>query len=128
MEFENLFVHGGDKRTAVSPYCRRTYAMFRAVGDRGGKGWDGNQFTSLTKATDPSRVGLLTERPWGGGNAGTPSFADISDATQMRPNPENGKELNPGGKFNVVFTDGHIRSLLPEETIGKGTLQKPLGI
>lgn len=128
LEMENLFVHGNDRRTNQSQYARRTYAMFRGTGSRQGNCWDGGQFTPMARVGDPARTALLTERPWGAGTAGTPSFADISDPSQMRPEPETGKDLNAGGKFNIVFVDGHVEALLPERTIGEGSIMNPQGI
>ncbi|MGE9266785.1 MAG: type II secretion system protein [Verrucomicrobiales bacterium] len=126
--WEELFVHPADQRSNGTTAARRTYAMFRAVGSRQGDGWSGGEFTSLGKVNDAGGTGLLTERPWGGGYAGTPSFADISNVQQMAPNPETGKNLNPSGKFNILFVDGHLESLLPEETVGTGSVGNPLGL
>jgi prepilin-type processing-associated H-X9-DG protein len=53
------------------------------------------------------------------------SGADVtSPAQQTSGQPE----LNPGGKFNHLFADGHVESLQPEATIGSGSLSQPKGM
>jgi prepilin-type processing-associated H-X9-DG protein len=130
-QHENLFVHGNDKRTNPDTYCRRTYAMFQAPvsqTDDELESWAEDEFTPVSKAEDPARVGLLTERPWGGGYAGLGAFAEITTPSQMTKNRDSGEDLNASGKFNVLFADGHIESLHPEATVGTGSLGDPKGI
>ena len=76
----------------------------------------------------PSRVIVLAERPNSANSFvnGT-SFADIVNPGQCTANMTGLPELNPGGKFNFGFADGHVETLTPEATYGAGSLTAPKG-
>ncbi|MES2924183.1 MAG: hypothetical protein V4819_21710 [Verrucomicrobiota bacterium] len=119
---EGIFLHGNDKLTGDNKgkkfaYALRSFAMFSSWGAG----------LPVARASDPSRTGLLSERPWTGGRAAFKSAADLSNTAQWKKNLDTGEELNSGGKYHVLFVDGHIETLAPKETVGTGSLGKPLG-
>jgi prepilin-type N-terminal cleavage/methylation domain-containing protein/prepilin-type processing-associated H-X9-DG protein len=122
-EHETIFFHGNDRPPAGGlvknpPYALRTFAMFSS--------WAAG--LPVVKAADPSRTGLLSERPWAGYRAAFKSAADLGNINQWRKNPDTNEDLNPGGKFHVLFVDGHLETLAPRETIGTGSLSAPKGL
>ncbi|MEO8614126.1 MAG: hypothetical protein ABI600_03215 [Luteolibacter sp.] len=113
VEHETLFFHGNDK--GKLPYARRTFAIFSS--------WTAG--LPVVSATDPSRTGLISERPWTNCRAAFKSCADLGSTDQWKKHPDTHEDLNPGGKFNVLFVDGHVETLMPNETIGSGSLNPP---
>lgn len=92
--------------------------MNAATGGPGKKNAD-SMLVSLIPS--PSRVIVLAERPNSSNSfvTGT-SFADIINPGQCSANMAGQQELNPGGRFNFGFVDGHVESLTLEATNGTG--------
>jgi prepilin-type N-terminal cleavage/methylation domain-containing protein/prepilin-type processing-associated H-X9-DG protein len=120
---ESMLFHGNDDQSPAGgpflPTARRTWAMLKDLGG-----------ISSTKVLDPTRTAMLGERPWSPANqkrAGFRSCAELATSAMVK-NPKTKQDLNPGGKFNFVFVDGHIETLSVKESYGKGSLSKPGGI
>ena len=88
-----------------------------------GSGWYPSE--SRVKIEDPATVILLAEKAGYPNNiVGRTAFAGVrSPEEQLAHQPD----LNPGGAFNYLFADGHVSTLLPEETVGEGSLSDPGG-
>jgi prepilin-type N-terminal cleavage/methylation domain-containing protein/prepilin-type processing-associated H-X9-DG protein len=112
---EDFMMHPRDTGTAAAG-TRRTYAA--NAGATPVNGTDGG-WTRLNTFVNPSRLILAGERPCGGGAVGGRSFSEITAALQVRDIPA-GFELNPGGKFNYLYADGHVRTLSLSETLPAG--------
>jgi len=123
IEHETIFFHGNDKPSGGEigkkrSYARRSFSMFSS--------WSAG--LPIAKAVDPTRTGLLSERPWTNGRAAFKSAADIGGTGAWKVNPETKETLNPGGKYNILFVDGHVETIAPKETIGTGSLASPKGL
>lgn len=95
----------------------RTYAANRfvtpAVADAAAP------WTVLPDLKHPGRLILLSERPYANGRIGRAQAAELSPgrqiaATQGRP------AINPEGKYNYLFADGHVETLALEQTYRAG--------
>ena len=107
------FVVGGDNPAVA----RRTFAMNIGVG---GDTFVSsmNDFPELASFPTPERLVLASERPKADGDAskvGARPFAEISAARQLAAGM--GENMNPGGKFDYLFLDGHVRAMAWEETV-----------
>lgn len=120
--YESMFFHGNDDPAPLSgqggkPTARRTFVFNRSLSD-----------LNVSSIDSVARTALLGELPWQVSSRRVAfksnSFMDIN---RMIPNPKNGRDLNPGGKFNFAFADGHVEQLTPRESAGKGSLAKPGG-
>jgi prepilin-type N-terminal cleavage/methylation domain-containing protein/prepilin-type processing-associated H-X9-DG protein len=123
---EALFFHPRDPAPErTDGKARRTYAMNAATGGPGKKNADS---LTLNQIPGPSRVIVLAERPNSANStvAGW-SFADIANPGQCIANMTGQQELNPGGKFNFGFVDGHVETLTLEQSYGTGSLTAPKG-
>lgn len=121
--YESIFFHPNDYpdpiETANYPTAKRTFVYLRVLSD-----------VSIAAIDDPSRTGMLGEHPWrtdGRNRVGFKS-ASFMDMSALVPDPLTGDDLNPDGKFNFVFADGHIETLTREESAGSGSTSKPLGL
>jgi prepilin-type N-terminal cleavage/methylation domain-containing protein/prepilin-type processing-associated H-X9-DG protein len=86
---------------------------------------------NMTDAKDPSGTFLLVER-WSRGNMQGCTSGDFSDGPGMSPIAPQ-YPIRPwtpphNRKWSYLFVDGHAEQLEPEETIGKGTMEYPLGM
>lgn len=122
VSYESMFFHRNDDPSPPTGIhvgnARRTFVYNRSLSD-----------VSISTIDGIARTAMLGELPWQTGSRRVAfksnSFMDI---TRMIPNPKNGEELNPGGKFNFVFVDGHIETLSRKESVGKGSVSNPGGI
>jgi prepilin-type processing-associated H-X9-DG protein len=75
---------------------------------------------------DPARTLLLMERPgYPDNTVARTGLAGVNHpADQIAKQPR----LNRDGRFQYLFADGHIESLLPEQTIGTGSMTQPKGM
>ena len=124
LSYESMFMHGNDVQPPPVEQggmqtARRTFVYNRALSD-----------VPLSNVDNIARTAMLSELPWQTGGRRRVGFKSTSfmDISQMIPNPDTGEDLNPGGKFNFVFTDGHVEQLTREESAGTGTIQKPKGM
>jgi prepilin-type N-terminal cleavage/methylation domain-containing protein/prepilin-type processing-associated H-X9-DG protein len=120
--YESMFFHGNDDPSPATGghagNARRTFVYNRSLSD-----------VSISTIDSTARTAMLGELPWQIASRRVAfksnSFMDIN---RMIPNPKNGNHLNPAGKFNFVFVDGHVEQLSPKESVGKGSISKPGGI
>jgi len=113
---------------------RRSYAMPREPGGAGiaavGRN-EGRPILTLGAIPAPARTILLTERATTNNIAYSASAADLSlnalAAQQPARLSAQGKTLNPGGRYNYLFVDGHVKSLQVQETLGTGSTNSPKG-
>lgn len=129
----DLFSHPKD-RSEIDPTrgsgLRRTYAMSTVPGGVGKSYWSGTvKKFSERRVNVPDAAGtiLLLERPGVTqntvGRTGYAGMSKVEDQTAYQTEP-----LNAGGKFNYLFADGHVETLLVEETLGQGSLKQPEGM
>lgn len=117
--------------------------------DKGVADWDARGYKS-TVVKDAAGSILLVEQPNGQGAAanvwpcvsvgpyGTGGWSDLyqidPNAKPQNPNVKEGVNQGMalyklhGQRFNYLFCDGHVEGLRIEDTIGRGTLQDPLGM
>lgn len=121
--YESMFFHGNDDPAPLSgqggkPTARRTFVYNRVLSD-----------VNISSISSIARTAMISELPWQT-NSRRVAFKSNSfmDINRMISNPKNGKDLNPGGKFNFVFVDGHVEALTPKESAGKGSIAKPGGV
>lgn len=132
--WENLFLHPRDPAPAPpADKARRTYAMNAAQesGKRVGVGSKSSTLPSenISKIATPSRVILLTERPNSAGSyVGDRNFSDVLSPDQMSANMVGQPNLNPGGRYNFAFADGHVAVMAPQDTVGTGSVSAPRGM
>lgn len=114
LNYESMFFHGNDDRTPVTggntPTAKRTFAYLRALSDM-----------QISKIGDPTRTMMLGELPWVTNNRVGFKSSSFMDPAKLIKNPKTKQDLNPGGKFNFVFVDGHVESLSARESVGKGS-------
>lgn len=119
--YESMTWHANDIKTPIVganiPTARRSFGYMRHLSD-----------VRISAIEDPTRTGMLAEVPWIINNRA--GFKSSSFATMggLRKDPNTGKDLNPGGKFNFVFVDGHVETLTKEESAGRGSVSKPGGL
>ena len=115
---EALMMHSNDDRTdTANTGKRRSYsanAGATPVIDTTHTTW-----TVHSSFNAPGRLILVTERPCGSGVIGEFADSDVTPVTQVQAVPS-GFELNPGGKFNYLFADGHVSTLSLQETMPTG--------
>ena len=66
----------------------------------------------------PSSTILLTERAWSNNIARNSSGSYIARATEHLDTNQIARANYHGGRINYLMVDGHVESLLPEETVG----------
>jgi prepilin-type N-terminal cleavage/methylation domain-containing protein/prepilin-type processing-associated H-X9-DG protein len=129
-----LLSHPGDTSVITNTFSdgelrpRRTYAMPHREGMVGIATWEGTGwFPShpLSAIVDPSRTFLLVEKP--GFENNTINRTGLSGLNSASEQTTHQKDLNPGGRFNYLFCDGHVASMRVEDTIGTGTMGNPRG-
>lgn len=126
---EDLFSHPRDESEIVSPgRVRRGYSMVTGGGMVGQATWSGSGWypsARIASVPSPASTLLITEKA--GylnnviGRTGIAGLRSITMQTAYQP------DLNPGGKFNYLFCDGHVELLHPDETIGNGSYDNPEG-
>ncbi len=137
--WENTFYHPNDNTkpitTANYPTARRTFVMLGDLTAGTGSTEYGQNVSSIkdTKTGafgNPSRTALLGEHPWRTDGRNRVGFrsASFMDINALVPDPQTGKDLNPGGKWNFVFVDGHVETLTKKESLGKGSVAKVGGV
>jgi prepilin-type N-terminal cleavage/methylation domain-containing protein/prepilin-type processing-associated H-X9-DG protein len=119
--YQSMFFHGNDDPTPVTgpntPTAKRSFAYLVLLSGM-----------KLSKIDHPGKVGMLGERPWQSNNrAGFKSCSELSIGA-LKKNPDTGKDLNPGGKFNFAFVDGHVETLTVEQSVGRRTVNNPGGL
>lgn len=98
-----------------------------AVGDKGAVGQKDNWSVALVDIPSPDRVLLLTERPgFSDNHVLNTAYSNVTFPKREMLSEQ--KDLNPGGKFNFLFADGHVEALLIEDTIGSGSVDAPQGM
>ena len=119
LKYEELFYHPSDnKKKSSKP--RRTFAYFANL----------SGLVIGSDITDPGKTAIIGERPWqnkASSHVGS-SIASTMDAKKLIADPKTGKELNPSGKFNFLFVDGHVEQLTPEDSFGSGNEENPAGV
>lgn len=127
----SIFSNANDQSPQSAPQSsvRRGYAMAAGAGMVGISTWSGTEITlseSLAQIEQPSRTILLTEKPgYSNNTVGRTGEAGIkSPEEQMVFQPA----LNGSGTFHYLFCDGHVESLMPDTTIGSGTMDQPKGL
>lgn len=129
----DLYSHPKD-RSEIDPTkgsgLRRTYAMPTVSGALGKAYWSGTvkKFSERqVNVSDAAGTILLVERPGVTqntvGRTGYAGMSRVEDQTAFQEEP-----LNAGGKFNYLFADGHVETLLIEETLGEGSVGNPKGM
>lgn len=99
----------------------RSYSMSRGNFDGVAQTVETEPATTLFKVENPEKTLLLVERLHPANSYGWSAFSVTNSPTeQMDPVPER-------SVFNYLFVDGHVESLEPIQTIGKGTLKAPKG-
>lgn len=118
---EGLFSHRRDQGTGTNG-SRRTYAA-NAVYPGGatpvfhttlGSGTV-RKWTILTDIKRPSRLILLSEFSYANGTIGKADCAGLVPSFQVALT-EGKPDLNPNGKYNYLFADGHVKTMRLEET------------
>ncbi len=98
--------------TVTPPPYKRSYAMV-VSSTASGLNYSGtsNYVQSLASIPNPSKTLLLTEYPGQPGNlvASTTGYQIIDPSQQS-------VSINPAGKFNYLYYDGHVELLLPSQT------------
>ncbi|MBC8003296.1 MAG: prepilin-type N-terminal cleavage/methylation domain-containing protein [Opitutaceae bacterium] len=111
--YESMFFHGNDDPTPVTgpltPTAKRTFVYLRALSD-----------IPVSQITDPTRTAMLSELPWANNRVGFKTISFMDPAALVK-NPKSKRDLNPGGKFNFAFVDGHVSSMTVKESVGKGS-------
>lgn len=121
--YESMLFHGNDDQSPAGgsflPTARRTWAMLERLGG-----------IASSTVKDQTRTAMLGERPWSSPNRKRAGFKTNADLviSALISNPKTKQDLNPGGKFNFVFVDGHVETLTVKESCGNGSLTKPGGI
>ncbi|PTX93388.1 hypothetical protein DB345_17420 [Spartobacteria bacterium LR76] len=113
---EKLFLHGADKNTSTKTGSRRTYAsnVYNAPIVQLIQGNPMRWMRTSYLQTLSQRI-LLTEFPYTSARIGRSSYAGVTPGLQISLTA--GKpDLNPGGKFNYLFVDGHVETLALEDT------------
>jgi len=113
---ERLFLHGADKNTSTKIGSRRTYAsnVYNAPIVQLIQGNPMRWMRTSYLQTLSQRI-LLTEFPYTSARIGRSSYAGVTPGLQISLTA--GKpDLNPGGKFNYLFVDGHVETLALEDT------------
>ncbi len=125
-----LFSHPRDESEVITPLrVRRGYAMISGDGFVGKATWSGmgwHPSARIGAIPNPAGTILAAEFPGLDNNViGRTGNAGMRNVTRQQ---EHQAELNPGGKFNYLFCDGHVELLHPDETIGSGSYDKPEGM
>jgi len=113
---EKLFLHGADKNTSAKIGSRRTYAsnVYNAPIAQTIQGNPMRWMRTSYLQTLSQRI-LLTEFPYTSARIGRSAYAGVTPGLQISLTA--GKpDLNPGGKFNYLFVDGHVETLALEDT------------
>lgn len=126
---EKLFSHPlDDSEITLEGGIRRGYSMPAGDGMIGKATWEGTGWfpsESNLKIGDPAKTFLLVEKPGYANNiVGRTGMAGIQVPEEQLTHQ---KDLNSSGAFNYLFADGHVETLLPEETVGRGDLSSPGG-
>lgn len=125
-----LYEHDNDISTLSNPKTfRRSYAMPTASGAITLAAWTEAESRvphKISTVPDPARTLLLMERPgWADNTVARTGMAGVNHpADQIARQPD----LNGDGRFQYLFADGHIESLLPKQTIGTGSMTQPKGM
>lgn len=113
-QVEKLFLHAYDENASQkSRGFRRTYAANRyatPVVSMPAANW-----VLYQRIEHPSLLILLTERPFTAGRIGRASFAENSPGLQIAGTAAK-PPINPGGRYNYLFADGHVETLALEQT------------
>lgn len=127
---EKLFIHPDTPAPRDDlGRARRTYAMPRGADS---VGRIDTPTVALAGIPEPSKTILLSERVLNTSVAYSASAADLDvrmvGAQQANTYRGRAFELNPGGRFNYLFVDGHVELLRLEDTIGTGSLTAARGM
>lgn len=129
LKVAQLYSHPNDESAIeLEGKARRSYAMVAGNGMVGMSTWSGTGwFPSARISTIPSPATtlLITEKAGYPNNViGRTGHAGVRSINIQTAHEA---ELNPGGKFNYLFCDGHVELLHPDETIGSGSYDQPKG-
>lgn len=121
VSYESMFWHRNDIKPPVTgantPTARRSFGYIRSLSD-----------LPISKVDDPTRTAMLAEVPWVANNRVGFKSASFASISSLVKDPKTGKDLNPGGKFNFVFIDGHVETLTKNASCGKGSTTNPGGL
>lgn len=124
-----LISHPNDRSEIPPGAFRRSYAMSTVSGAIGKSTWSGTQVVLSARQVnviEPANTILVLEKPGFKDNTlGRTGGAGTGRASDQLANQP---KLNPDGRFNYLFADGHVGTYAVEDTIGKnGTLDAPQG-
>lgn len=129
LQVAEIYRHPSDESVIdLENRTRRGYAMVAGDGMVGLSTWSGTGWfpsARISSIPSPATTILITEKAGYPNNVvgrtGHAGIRSITGQTAYQP------ELNPGGKFNYLFCDGHVEFLHPDDTIGNGTYDRPEG-